>query len=201
VSVLTPGRNLVLVGMTGAGKTTVGRLTAERLARPFVDTDAVVEREQGATVAELFAAHGERRFRELEAAAVRRATALRGQVVAVGGGAVEDPQSVTALRGTGDVAWLDAPVGALVLHLSAEAEAGRRPLLASAVGDPAALERRLEDLLHRRAPAYRAAADVVVATGGRPPEVVADQVLAWARTRPGLLSREEQRALDEGARP
>jgi shikimate kinase len=192
VSVLTPGRNLVLVGMTGAGKTTVGRLVAARLERPFVDTDAVVEAQEGRTVAELFDREGERRFRELEAAAVRRVSALRGQVIAVGGGAVEDPQSVTALRGTGDVAWLDAPVGALAMHLGAGAEAGRRPLLAAASGDPLALERLLDELRRRREPAYRAAADVVIATGGRPAEVVADEVLAWARTRSGLLSREER---------
>jgi shikimate kinase len=197
VSVITPGRNIVLIGLMGSGKTTVGRLVAARLGRPFVDTDEVVETEEGRTIAEIFASDGERRFREVEAAVVRGVSAIRGQVVAVGGGAVLDPQSTTALRGTGDVVWLDAPISALVMHLSAEAERGGRPLLEPGVAgdasaDPAALQRRLEDLHTARFHAYRAAATHTVHTQGRPPEVLADEVVAWARTRPGLLAREER---------
>lgn len=191
-SVLAPGRNLVLVGMTGSGKTTVGRLLAQALQRPFVDTDAMVEAEEQQTIAEIFAARGERHFRALEAAAIRSASSLRGQVVAVGGGAVLDPGNVTNLRGTGDVVWLDAPVSALVMHLSADAEQVTRPLL----GDPGAtqtdLAQRLEQLRRDRHDAYARAATVRIDTQGRPPEVLADEVLAWARTQAGLLAREER---------
>jgi shikimate kinase len=198
VSVITPGRNIVLIGLMGAGKSTVGRLLARRLGRPFVDTDDVVEAEERRTVAEIFATDGERRFRELEAAAVRRVSALRGQVIAVGGGAVLDPQSATALRGTGDLVWLDAPLSALVMHLSAAGEQGARPLLGPDAGgaagapDPMALQRRLQQLHSERYHTYRSVAAHVIDTRGRPPEVLADEVLAWAATQAGLLAREER---------
>ena len=188
MSVISPGRNIVLIGLMGAGKTTVGRLVAARLERPFVDTDDVVESEEGRTIADIFATQGERQFRALESAAVRRVSTLRGQVIAVGGGAVVDPQSVTALRGTGDIVWLDAPIGAMAMHLAAEAEHGTRPLLT----DPNRLEQTLQELHTRRFHAYRAAADHTIYTQGRPPEVLADELIAWARTRPGLLAREER---------
>lgn len=195
-SVLAPGRNLVLIGMMGSGKTTVGRLLAAALERPFVDTDAMVEAEEHQTVADLFAAHGERHFRALEAAAIRSASSLRGQVVAVGGGAVLDPANVTNLRGTGDLVWLDAPVSALVMHLSADAEQGSRPLLTGPGSGPGGsqtdLAQRLAQMRRDRHDAYTHAATVRIDTQGRPPEVLADEVLAWARTQHGLLAREER---------
>jgi shikimate kinase len=137
-SLLSPGRNLVLVGMMGTGKSTVGRILARRLDRPFVDTDAAIEARTGRTVAQLFAELGERRFRALEAEEVRRVAALRGQVVAVGGGAVLDPANVTHLRGTGDLVLLDGDPAALAARIAAEqGDDPVRPLLA-AQADPAA---------------------------------------------------------------
>ncbi|WP_370325029.1 shikimate kinase [Euzebya sp.] len=187
-SVISPGRNIVLIGLMGSGKSTVGRLVADRLDRPFVDTDDVVEHDARRSIAEIFATDGERDFRELESAAVRQVSALRGQVIAVGGGAVVSATNATALRGTGDLVWLDAPISALVMHLTAEAERGTRPLL----GDPATLQATLERLYVERYDAYKRAATHILATEGRPPEVLADEVIAWARTRPGLLAREER---------
>ena len=184
-SALLPGRNIVLVGLMGAGKTTVGRLLAERLARPFVDTDALVEAEAGRPVSEIFATEGERGFRQREAAAVRRVAALRGQVLAVGGGAVLDPANVTHLRGTGDLVLLDAPAGTLAERVG---DAAGRPLLTGA--EPVA--DRLAELRSERDAAYRAAAEHAVDTAGRTPEQITEDVLAWARTRPGLLTRPER---------
>lgn len=195
MSVLTPGRNIVLIGLMGSGKTTVGRMVADALGRPFVDTDQVIEAEEGRTVATIFEAGGERGFRSIESGAVRRVSALRGQVIAVGGGAILDPANVTSLRGTGDLVWLDAPTSALALHLAAEGEQGRRPLLVGGAGVGGTgvedLTATLDRLRRDRHEAYARAASHVIHTQGRPAEVLADQVLAWARSQPGLLAREE----------
>lgn len=184
MSVIAPGRNIVLIGLMGVGKTTVGRLLAEVLGRPFADTDAVVEQEAGSTVAEIFAGQGERRFRELEGAAVRKVAALRGQVIAVGGGAVLDPANVTQLRSTGDLVLLDGDPQTLSQRV---ADTASRPLL---TGDTDTVA-RLATLRATRAAAYSAAAAHVVDTSQRRPEEVADAVLVWAAAQPGLLSRDE----------
>lgn len=190
--ILSPGRNLVLTGLMGTGKTSVGRRVAEILGRPFVDTDAITEREAGATIAELFATRGERAFRDFEAAAVRHHAALRGQVIAVGGGAVVDPANATHLRSTGDVVLLTAPADVLRQRIENDGVDGR-PLLADADD----LTARLARLGEERAEAYRSTAATTIDTTGRSIEEIADEVVQWARERPGLLAREERRDLDE----
>lgn len=187
MSVIAPGRNLVLIGMMGSGKSTVGRRLAQELRRPFVDTDRLVEQDARRTVAEVFAELGERGFRELEAAAVRAVSTLRGQVVAVGGGAVLDPQNVTQLRSTGDLVWLAADPRELARRV-VEGRGPRRPLL-DAVEDPFA---EVAGLAARREAAYRAAASHVVRTDGLTLDDVVDVVATWARVRAGLLSRDER---------
>lgn len=187
MSLLAPGRNIVLVGLMGAGKSTVGRLLAERLQRHFVDTDAEVEAAAGASIAEVFARLGQRRFRALESERVRHAAALRGQVIAVGGGALLDPGNVTQLRGTGDLILLDAEPAELAARVLAEDKAASRPLLAGS-DDPEVV---LAALRLRREEVYEAAASHVIDTTGRTPAEVADEVLAWACLVPGLLTSEE----------
>lgn len=188
MTVLAPGRNVVLAGMMGSGKTSVGRLLAERLGRPFRDTDTMVCDELGASVPEIFAEHGERGFREAEAVAVRAVSAVKGQVIAVGGGAVVDPANVTALRSTGEIIVLDAEPAELAARVTAQE--GSRPLLAG-VEDPIA---RLGELRGQRHNAYRSAAAVIFDTTGKSPEEIADEIIAWAVHRPGLLTREEREA-------
>ncbi|MPZ87280.1 MAG: AAA family ATPase [Nitriliruptorales bacterium] len=191
MSLLAPGRNLVLVGLMGSGKSTVGAIIADRLQRQFVDTDADVEAEMGVSIAELFATVGERRFRMLEAERIRHVAALRGKVIAVGGGAVVDPRNVTHLRGTGDMVLLDADPEELARRIaderSSSPEAPERPLLAGAE-DPTKV---LAGLRARRDAAYLAAASHVVDTTDRTPEDVAQAVLDWAAHVPGLLSEDE----------
>ena len=183
MSVISPGRNVVLIGLMGAGKTTVGRILAERLGRPFADTDQLVEQTAKATVTEIFAAEGERGFRRYEAAAVRTVAALRGQVIAVGGGAVLDPGNVTHLRATGDLVLLDADPKTLAERTD---DTGR-PLLDEAEDR----ELRLLELRSARAAAYADAAAHVIDTSGCTPEQIADAVLLWASRQPGLLSSDE----------
>lgn len=184
MSVLAPGRNIVLIGLMGAGKTTVGRLVAAQLGRPFADTDDMVEATAGVSTADIFAAEGERGFRRREATAVRQVAALRGQVVSVGGGAVLDPGNVTQLRSTGDLVLLDGDPETLALRVGS---GSTRPLLAGDE-DRAKL---LATLRAERAAAYSRAASHIVDTTGSDPDEVAAAVVAWARRQPGLLSRDE----------
>lgn len=188
MSLLAPGRNLVLIGMMGSGKSTVGSLLAARLGRRFADTDAAVERVAGASVQATFDRAGERVFRALESEEVRKLAALRGQVLAVGGGAVLDPSNVTFLRATGDLVLLDAPPKELAARMGDD---NTRPLLAGA-GDPVP---RLANLRAERDEVYRAAAAHLVDTHGRTPAEVAERVLEWAISVPGLLTRTEREAL------
>ncbi|MGV9992786.1 shikimate kinase [Streptomyces sp. NPDC003374] len=157
----------VLVRLPGAGKSTVGRLLAGRLGVGLRDTDEDVERRTGQSVAEIFATQGEGRFRELERAAVRAALAHHRGVLALGGGAVEDPGTRALLVG-GPVVHVDAGVREV---LGRRGAVTGRPLLA---GDAAV---RLRELAARRAPLYREVARVTVTPDGRGAEEVADAVL------------------------
>jgi 3-dehydroquinate synthetase/shikimate kinase len=143
------GPGIVLVGMPGSGKSTVGRLVAERLGRPFVDTDTLFERRHGTPVPEYLRDHGEPAFREAEQMAVAEACALRGAVIGAGGGAVLDPLNRWALWHHGLVAWLDLPADALVARLKADPV--ERPTFQPY--DPADLAAVLDE----RSPCYRAA--------------------------------------------
>ena len=163
-------RHLVLVGLMGAGKTTVGARVAAILGRPFVDTDDLVETRTGRTVAELFAA-GEPTFRAAERDAVADACASPAPlVIGCGGGAVLDPDTRRRLRAAGFVVWLRAAPDVLAARVAADQT--DRPLLAREGGLPT-----LTRLAETRAAAYDAAADVSVSTDGRDPDQVAAAVL------------------------
>jgi shikimate kinase len=152
-------RTVWLVGMMGAGKSTVGAALARRLGVRFVDTDAEVVREAGASVAEIFEREGETAFRWRERRAIE---ALRSEpcVVALGGGAIAQPGAADLLRKSGTVVYLRARPESLAARVG---RAAGRPLLAGASADEQ-LE-RLRTLLAERAPYYESA-DLVVDTDG-----------------------------------
>jgi shikimate kinase len=163
-------KHLVLVGLMGAGKSSVGRVCAERLGRDFVDTDTLVEQQVGLSVDEIFRRDGEAGFRELERNVIADVCASPAPlVVACGGGAVLDPENRRALRGAGVVVWLRAPAATLAARVGA---GSTRPLLRN---DPEGALRRLEQL---REPQYESAAHLSVSTDGIAVETVADTVLA-----------------------
>jgi shikimate kinase len=162
-------KHLVLIGLMGAGKTTVGRICAGRLERPFVDTDDLVTAQGGMSVDEIFAARGEPEFRAIERTVIADVCASPAPlVVATGGGAVLDPENRRLLRRAGTVVWLRAPTATLALRVG---DGATRPLLRN---DPAGALARMEML---REPAYEAAAHVQVDTDGLEPHAVADAVL------------------------
>ena len=149
-----------LVGMAGAGKSTVGRELAGRLGVPFVDLDAEIEREAGATVPEIFRDEGEAAFRALEAAALVKASMEDPSVVACGGGIVLEPANRITLRNTGVAVYLDVPLEELRRRVRPSSD---RPLIRE--------EGDLERLLAARAPLYREFASHVVDGLGDPGQV------------------------------
>lgn len=146
-------RHLVLVGLMGAGKSAIGRRLAEALARPFADSDTVIEEEAGQTIADIFARDGEEAFRRVEEAALGRLLEGAPAVIATGGGAFLRPTNRARIREAALSVWLRADLDVLVGRIRRPAT---RPLLA---GDD--LRDTLTSLMRKRYPVY-AAADVVV---------------------------------------
>jgi shikimate kinase len=164
------GPHLVLIGMMGAGKTTVGRALATRLGRPFLDSDLAIEAQTGRTVAEIFADEGESAFRSLETQALTEM--LDGPapaVIAAAGGTVLDVANRERMRVRGTVVWLRVAPDVLAERVG---DGGHRPLLAD---DPTGT---LARLAAEREPLYREAAHETVEVGALSPSDVVDRVLA-----------------------
>jgi shikimate kinase len=160
--------NLFLVGMMGAGKTTIGRLLARRLKRPFIDSDHEIEQRCGVSVPVIFEIEGEPGFRAREAQLIAELVEREGIVLATGGGAVLDAGTRQRLAARGTVVYLHAPPADLHERVRHDKN---RPLLATA--DPLA---RLESLYAERDPLYREIADFVVDTGKQSATTLARQL-------------------------
>lgn len=170
--------HLVLIGLMGVGKSTVGRRCAGRLDRPFLDTDELVETLAGMPVPDIFATQGEQAFRALESQAVADACASPvPAVIACGGGAVLDPFNRRRLGRAGTVVWLQAPARVLAERVGT---GDGRPLLADAAGAPRPrthVAATLERLANLRDASYADLADVVVDTTARSVDEVVAEVL------------------------
>jgi shikimate kinase len=161
---------VLLIGMMGVGKTTTGRLLAQRLGWPYLDSDAQVMRKTGKSVPEIFAADGEAAFRAEEKRALREAVAAGPSVVvSVAGGAVLDPDNRALIAESGTVVWLRAAVATMERRVGAGAG---RPLLGD---DPGAA---LARLYPERRPLYEALADVVVDVDDLTPAEIVDKITA-----------------------
>lgn len=155
----------------GAGKTTVGRLLADSLQRPFIDLDQRIETVTSRTISELFAEKGETGFRKLEATVLEQVLQGEQSVIAVGGGALTNRHNVHTMRATGELVWLHAPFEDMVARAM---EQGGRPLLARGTDVKALYDARL--------PVYRLA-DVVVDVSGLAPVEAARAVEGRLRAR------------------
>lgn len=164
--------NLILCGFMGSGKTTVGRLLAERTGRRFVDTDAAVEAKAGMSVSDYFAAYSEEAFRALETETLADLCKADGQVIALGGGIPVRPENRALLQTGGTVVWLDVTAETVLRRL---ADDDTRPLLRGR--DRAA---RVNSLLNERRACYAEAADLTVDANGSAEEAVAEICRALA---------------------
>ncbi len=168
-------RHILIVGLPGAGKTTVGRLVAERLGATQVDTDAVIVRKMQMPVNRIFAEHGEQKFRELEADAMRNALAASPSVLTPGGGWIAQPGALEAAQETCLIVYLKT----MALTASKRAGDGARPMLHGE--DPV---ERMRQLLKEREPVYSQATAELKADV-KSPATLADEIVLLAKEKGG----------------
>lgn len=167
--------SIFLVGMMGAGKTTIGRALAQKLRRPFVDTDRILVERTGVPIATIFEIEGEAGFRRRESAILAEVAREPGRVVATGGGIVLDPANREAMRAHGTVLYLRARVDSLWERLRHDTT---RPLLST----PEPRE-TLARLLEQRDPLYAQAAHLVVDTGPQSAANLVNRIVAALEAR------------------
>src|SRR5258708_7012507 len=178
-----PG-SIFLVGMMGAGKTSVGRVLAKRLNKVFYDSDHVIEERTGVKIPVIFEIEGEPGFRQRESAVLDELTALHEVVLATGGGAVLAVENRERLRARGTVVYLRATVKDL---LNRTRHDKNRPLLQAA--DPRA---RLNDLYEMRDPLYREVAHVTIDTGSQSLTTLVNRLQQVIKTRFHRLTETDQ---------
>jgi shikimate kinase len=165
------GRSIVLVGMMGAGKSSIGRRLASRLGIPFIDADTEIESAAGMTIPEIFEKHGEPYFRAGEARVIARLLDNGPQVLATGGGSVMDPQTRALIGQKGISIWLKADIDVLLKRTKRRND---RPLV-----------EKIKDLLPVREPIY-AQADIIIQSRDEPHETIIDEIMSVLPKRLGL---------------
>jgi shikimate kinase len=164
-------RSIVLVGMMGAGKSSIGRRLAARLGIPFIDADAEIESAAGMTIPEIFDKHGEPYFRAGEARVIARLLDGGPQVLATGGGSLMDAQTRALIGGKGVSIWLKADIDVLLKRTKRRND---RPLA-----------EKIKDLLPIREPLY-AQADIVVQSRDEPHDNIVDEIMIQLPRRLGV---------------
>ena len=170
-------RSVVLVGMMGAGKSSVGRRLASRLELPFVDADTEIEDAAGMTIAEIFAEHGEPYFRAGEARVIARLLEGGPQVLATGGGAIMNQQTRDLIHIKGISVWLRADIEVLLRRTRRRSD---RPLA-----------ERIKELLPQREPVY-VQSDIVVQSRDDPHNTIVDEVIEGVAKHLGVAGHSEE---------
>ena len=164
-------RSIVLVGMMGAGKSSIGRRLAGRLGIPFIDADTEIESAAGMTIPEIFEKHGEPYFRAGEARVIARLLENGPQVLATGGGSVMDAQTRVLIGEKGVSIWLKADIDVLLKRTKRRND---RPLV-----------EKIKDLLPLREPLY-AQADIIIQSRDEPHDTIIDEIMGELPKRLGL---------------
>jgi shikimate kinase len=172
-------RSIVLVGMMGAGKSSVGRRLAARLGVPFVDADSEIETAAGMSIPEIFAGHGEAYFRAGEARVIARLLEQGPQVLATGGGAIMDASTRALIAAKGVSVWLKADLDVLLKRTKRRND---RPLA-----------EKMRELMPLREP-YYAQSDIVVRSREEAHEVIVDEIIAALSRHLGLAAKPEPSA-------
>ena len=159
-------KNIILIGMMGSGKTSVGTLLAKRLSFKFVDTDRIIEETQGLSISKIFEMDGEAKFRKFEENVIERISHLKQIVVSTGGGIILNPLNTLKLKEMGDVIYLRGTVETLSEHLAGETD--NRPLLKN---------NQLATILKVRTPLYEYAASWCVDIDHKTIEDIVDEIL------------------------
>ncbi len=162
------GRPIVLIGMMGAGKTTIGRRLANVLGRHFLDSDAEIESAAGMSIPDIFEVHGEGDFRAGEVRVIARLMAEKDIVLGTGGGAFINPETRDLIRSHGVSIWLSADLDTLFARVSRRAN---RPLLKTA--NP---RQTLSELIEKRSPIY-AEADLTINSRDVPHDVIVRDII------------------------
>jgi shikimate kinase len=165
------GRSIVLVGMMGAGKSSIGRRLASRLGIPFIDADTEIESAAGMTIPEIFEKHGEPYFRAGEARVIARLLENGPQVLATGGGSVMDAQTRALIGEKGVSIWLKADIDVLLKRTKRRND---RPLV-----------EKIRDLLPLREPLY-AQSDIIIQSRDEPHDTIIDEIMGELPKRLGL---------------
>jgi shikimate kinase len=167
--------NLLLIGYRCTGKTTIGRILAEKLAWPLVDTDALIQDRLGQTIDQFVAARGWDAFRDAETAVVKDVVASDQQVISLGGGAILREENRQALKSAGKLIYLRADPATIWSRLQSDpSSAAQRPNLTGQGG----LE-EITRLLAERRPIYDQSADFAISTDLFSPDEIAGRILAW----------------------
>lgn len=169
-------KNIVLIGFMATGKTSVGRIVAQRLGLSFVDTDEEIEKVTGKTIQEIFDRYGPIRFRSEEALAINKLSGQEDLVIATGGGAVLNPDNVAALKKNGVAVLLKTTPEIIVERVNG---GKARPLLARAEN----IQQKVRELMAEREEVYAGAADLEIFTCGESREEVAAKIISTLRER------------------
>jgi shikimate kinase len=166
---MSAAKSIVLIGMMGAGKSSVGRALERRTGLARLDTDEAINAHFGVSISEIFEKHGEEKFRDAETEVLRNFALDRAAIVTTGGGIVLRPENVELLKRLGTIVWLKADEMTLFERASRR---NTRPLLKN--DDPRAV---FSELFRKRAPIYKATADFAIDTSNLNHDEVAEAIL------------------------